>query len=563
MDPVSLLIGAMILSGFLTKWIQDGRTDREYARKGMVSPRHQARLKRLEAAGRPASPKERGPLRNLLSEYWADAVLDLAERHRQKRTARGPYVYDPDKRSFVQRCTTRWQRGRGWDMAKATGQWLWTGQTGSQAGGKDATPDPVTEPEPPVVRECQPQDGAEVEPQPASPVPACPICQGSGLGYCSRCGAMPSDARDRRYTDASGRVMEWDGHTWGPVCPVCDKAMREYDPQRYLACGECGLRATEIGRKQPTVTPSDGRVRDINLARTYAVYEDEGRNIADPRVRDAGLRVDPEVQLARQTRAEMPTAVASMFGRCAHVTVSNDLISSGCDHAPCVDAEHGHPAGNPYCHDHSRGSAAVAPRPSMNPKGTSMEASNYETAVAALDQLAAATRDLADHTAGALGSVNQAADHVSEVDEARRRVAEAIALVQEQLAAKGVAASSVAQVQAAMEQLHASDLSAALDHAEGMKSSLTGAQAAAAEASGGVQAAHNEVVATYGDIAATMAAHGTDGSFVDGGGGSAGALNLPQSDTGGSYEQRTDGGYDFVPFGGGDRVPVGRTGSQG
>ena len=37
--------------------------------------------------------------------------------------------------------------------------------------------------------------------------------------------------------------------------------------------------------------PADDRVKEINLARTIAVYEDEGYNLADPQARDAGLRI--------------------------------------------------------------------------------------------------------------------------------------------------------------------------------------------------------------------------------------------------------------------------------
>lgn len=41
------------------------------------------------------------------------------------------------------------------------------------------------------------------------------------------------------------KPLEWTGTAWTAVCPVCDKAMTERDPQGYLACGDCGLRAVE------------------------------------------------------------------------------------------------------------------------------------------------------------------------------------------------------------------------------------------------------------------------------------------------------------------------------
>lgn len=101
---MEILLIAMVMSSVVTKWVQDGRTDREYARKGMVSPRYQERLARLEKAGRPntrSAASERGPLRAYLSELYADAVEDLAERHRARRSVREPF--DPTAPTWRQR----------------------------------------------------------------------------------------------------------------------------------------------------------------------------------------------------------------------------------------------------------------------------------------------------------------------------------------------------------------------------------------------------------------------------------------------------------------------------
>lgn len=108
MDPISLLIGALVLSGAFTGWVtrvvQHGRTDRAYAAKGMVSPRHQATLARLEKAGiAPRGGSGRTPLRDYLADVWADVWLDAGERRRAKRAARGPYVYDPDRPRWHER----------------------------------------------------------------------------------------------------------------------------------------------------------------------------------------------------------------------------------------------------------------------------------------------------------------------------------------------------------------------------------------------------------------------------------------------------------------------------
>jgi hypothetical protein len=104
-DPISLLIGAMVLSGFLVKVVQNGRTDRAYAAQGMVSPRHQARLARLEGAG--IAPRvageHSGAARAYFANVWADAWLDADERRKAKRAARGPVTYDPDRPKWHQR----------------------------------------------------------------------------------------------------------------------------------------------------------------------------------------------------------------------------------------------------------------------------------------------------------------------------------------------------------------------------------------------------------------------------------------------------------------------------
>lgn len=120
MDPVSLLIGAMVLSGFITKWVQNGRTDREYAKQGMVSPRHQVRLKRLNSAG--ITPKTGGgPLRDYLAALWADAWLDAAERRRIRRANRPPY--DPTKPRFATRFADRVDAAVLGGLARARRRW--------------------------------------------------------------------------------------------------------------------------------------------------------------------------------------------------------------------------------------------------------------------------------------------------------------------------------------------------------------------------------------------------------------------------------------------------------
>lgn len=93
MDPVSLIIGAMVLSGVITKLIQDGRTDRAYAKQGIISPRHQERLARLEQAG--YQPSRRYGLRDYLRDLWCDAIEDLRAKRVAARVGRPePLTYD-------------------------------------------------------------------------------------------------------------------------------------------------------------------------------------------------------------------------------------------------------------------------------------------------------------------------------------------------------------------------------------------------------------------------------------------------------------------------------------
>ncbi len=53
-----------------------------------------------------------------------------------------------------------------------------------------------------------------------------------------------------RHVGADGVVVdELTGTgTWTKVCPECDKAMIGRDPEGWLACEDCGIRAHEVSR---------------------------------------------------------------------------------------------------------------------------------------------------------------------------------------------------------------------------------------------------------------------------------------------------------------------------
>ncbi len=54
-------------------------------------------------------------------------------------------------------------------------------------------------------------------------------------------GHQPADRHDDGV-----RLLEWDGRTWAPVCPVDDVAMRAHDGAGYLCCLACGTRAVDL-----------------------------------------------------------------------------------------------------------------------------------------------------------------------------------------------------------------------------------------------------------------------------------------------------------------------------
>jgi hypothetical protein len=382
---MELLLIATIVA--LVKMVQDGRTDRAYAEQGMVSPRHQARIarqKRLEAAGRPTPPVARGPLRTYLSELYADAVNDLAVRHQVKRAAREPYTYDPAAPKWHQRFdarvaqgAARWQRSRGWDMAKAAGR---------------AFIAPVGEPhaDRPVV--------AEV----AAPAPV-PVRPTLGARYVD---------------DMSGRVMEWDGQAWAPVCSRCGVRMAAHDRDGWLTCGRCGVRATDDWPTPPT--------------------------------------------------------------------------------------------------DHQEHNDIATTTPGGIMTSISVEAGSYETAHAALGDLAAAKQNLTDEITGAKDDGRSFIAHVEEIDAARDAVAQATLAVQEQLAAQGLSGSSMGQVTAAMEMIQDTSLHEAIDLIERALALIVAAEGAVQEASIAIGQAQADMAEQLGDAHERVASElGGNGAFLN------------------------------------------------
>lgn len=418
---MEILLIAMVMSSVVTKWIQDGWTDRSYAAKGMVSPRYQERLAKLEKAGRPNArsvASERGPLRSYLSELYADAVQDLAERHRARRSVREPF--DPTAPTLRQ----RFSAGVLAEIADYKRKANW-----SQPQAEPATEPAVSEPAPAPV-EYEPgtvtfdESGERI---PLSP----PMIEESDFNPYA-----PPAVGDRYTDDMNGRVYEWDGAAWMPVCSRCDKPMNARDGKGYLACEGCEVRAIDD-------RPQDNRETNVNVARTFAVYQDEGYNIAARRAEEG------------------PT--------CEGTGIAEE--------GAC-----------PACGTPEERRLADLDDQSATTGGTTMtgEAVNYETTVAAIDAAEA-----------------QVATIEERLDGADQAVAELRGTV-EQLSA-GMAAlrlddASAAGVNGALEALDPEKFSELYQW-------LSVARIALAEA-------RDNVIATYGDAAATVAATGVDEAFL-------------------------------------------------
>ena len=86
MDPVSILIGAMVIAAFITERLPEAAAEVEYAKRGEQSPVLRARLQRLADAG--IDPATGGAMRQYLANAWRDTWLDLDTDRQRRRSAR-------------------------------------------------------------------------------------------------------------------------------------------------------------------------------------------------------------------------------------------------------------------------------------------------------------------------------------------------------------------------------------------------------------------------------------------------------------------------------------------
>lgn len=56
---------------------------------------------------------------------------------------------------------------------------------------------------------------------------------------------LPEHQVGDRHDNGNGTFQEWTGAVWALVCPECDVPMAGRDPDGWLACELCGIRAVE------------------------------------------------------------------------------------------------------------------------------------------------------------------------------------------------------------------------------------------------------------------------------------------------------------------------------
>lgn len=552
MDPITaMLLGALILTGCAKvglaatsdaittaraskagqwDWLSQDRERRAASRQAWAKAWAERRRRRHEAAGGDGEfrPGARQYAKDLYHGYWEDRL----ERRTAKRAARPEYVYDPDRPSLAQRFdgavlakVERLRKSRGWDITKQAARRL-VDPIPAKADRRTAeveSGDPLIDHFDTLPYQRDPR------PAPTTPVPT-DTGPGIDVDY------HPPQHRERATDDVTGRVMEWTGSQWAPVCSNCDISMSGRDGEGWLTCKQCGTRAVDDqpGReaKGPAADPSPRR---MTAAEMRAEWQE--------------LTAEAEEALDRGDWAAAVAALDEMEARYPSVYRNSGLRSTDTN------------AGTSWTGslEHVRAKAALELQRQTNGQaatindttngGTPMsaptgEAVNFETAVPALAALTAATQNLSEHIAGAKQSATQFNDQVNEIDVARNDVALAVQSVMEQFTERHLDTSTMASVTAAMELIKAGDLSGAMDHVDAAVAKLASAETAALEASGATAEASQTVVSKFGDAAVTVASElGGDARFVDSSGGhgstvtSPAALNVMST----SAAQRKDG----------------------
>lgn len=168
------------------------------------------------------------------------------------------------------------------------------------------------------------------------------------------------------------------------------------------------------------------------------------------------------------------------------------------------------------------------PEPAPHPtrKGVpavSGEAVNYETTVAELEALIADLRLWLEACIAALAKVEEAKNHITDMQASYRSAAGRAAGILEHLAAMHLDATTLAHIGAIADALPASKVDQMLASLEEAEELLKAARDNAADALAAAEAALAHIVAEYGEEAAKVAQNlGGDSTFLASGGGAAG-----------------------------------------
>lgn len=223
------LLGLLLIAYVLTRAVSDARVDHTYAKQGLVSPRLEAKY----GAGARERTKRYGFV-DFLADAWSD--------HWQRRAA----ALEADREAYL---ANPGERVRLRDRLAAAQRVMAT------VGRKLVEPVPTrAEREPVEVSEPQPDPDPAPVAVDTGDVPVGTVRhtdagreQWTGSEWASAPKPSPRPRKvGERYTDEyNGRVMEWDGDAWAPVCSRCDIPMTGHDDHGWLICRRCGVRAAD------------------------------------------------------------------------------------------------------------------------------------------------------------------------------------------------------------------------------------------------------------------------------------------------------------------------------
>lgn len=166
------------------------------------------------------------------------------------------------------------------------------------------------------------------------------------------------------------------------------------------------------------------------------------------------------------------------------------------------------------------------------------EASNYETALVELGQLAELERNCVDQCTGVVSSVQAAKIAINNMQESYRAASTAAPAIMEQLAGRNLDQVTLAHAGTTADALPAGVVDAMYDQLEGMEAEAEARLQAAETALGSTEANIAHLQATYGDAYNTVATDlGGDASFLASAGGGVAAGDQARRESAGLFDR--------------------------